>query len=474
MSPERGTEGHVVVTGMPFFRSGSEPDRTGPEEPRVTDLERDLVEEQYRPEEDPYHPAFDPVFEDDDPVMEEQYARGLIAYQLVVKPWVRTGRLHAILRERLQDLPMSFYGDMVRADVIRCGLDRVKKPGKDKLAVFRCGHPVCPTCGERQKRTLAEELIPVVKGWIKQFGRDHVSYVSVDGEVCSTGDVAQALSRFRRAFENTHHRNLPGTEVRGEFELAPTDHDKLPMPKGKKRSKSRSRSRLKPDRVEEQVSLLTEVGPRLVPARVLHRDQDGDYILDQGSTIRVIETYGVEKVKVWDRSVSTKGGSPCTLNPLSPGDRVKVHCHVVICHPEMSRPLVRSILEGTFESKGGVSVLEIEDRYDRWGRRMDGVEFVCAYIFDKSSGVKGGKRQDESADNPGGMDAIRQAAVFDAYCIAGKGSRKRHAIHYGDVSDVIPVRTDPPSVRRSALVPLADAVQDRVGVVDQGVDAYAT
>jgi hypothetical protein len=129
-----------------------------------------------------------------------------------------------------------------------------------------------------------------------------------------------------------------------------------------------------------------------VDVRDLRRDQDGGYYLNP-KRVRFWTVDGVFKFNpigaryrtnraledVFDfDGVSTKVGSPCIDN-LKP--RVLVHCHVVIVHPEMTQDEVKAILKRTFKGKRGVDVSEIEDRYDRWGRRMDGVEFVCAILL---------------------------------------------------------------------------------------------
>jgi hypothetical protein len=237
------------------------------------DLMEMALEYQYRPEQDPYSACFEP----DDPQQEEDSASAGLDYHRTTTEKGQTEELQRTLKRRLKGQPMSVYGDRVRSKVNEC------RPGN------LCGFQTCGICGIKQRDEMAEELIPVVKAWMSQFGVDHASFVSVDGEVCSVAEVIQTMNRFRRRFENTYLNNLDGTEVRGEFELALTWKDELSVLKPKP---IRIRNRQKGKYYNVIYDVMTELGSALVYKRDIHRGRKpkGWFIRDiKGNRINIIQ-----------------------------------------------------------------------------------------------------------------------------------------------------------------------------------------
>lgn len=403
------------------------------------DLMEMAAEYQYRAEEHLYSACFEP----DDPQQEEEYADAGLDYQTFTTARGRTEELQRTLKRRLRDQPMGMFGDRVRQAVMECRTGAL------------CGFPTCATCGLKQRDEMAWELIPVVKAWKTQFGDDRVSFVSVDGEVCTAPEVVKTMNRFRRRFENTFQNNLRGTVVRGEFELALTWKSELQSkkPKPVKINKPRRRGRFH----NMIYSVETKYGEALVYRRDIHkgRKNPGWFIRDsKGNRIDIVHgkpayanfdgkgrvssflDHGVKYVASSNADSTSDlenvGGSNCVYNPLPPDEsRLKVHAHVVILHRGMDRDRLREILNRTFKTKGAVCVTGIEDRTDRRGNLKDGVVQVSKYIFDKSSAVKGAKRREyRGKTNPGGIDASLQALAFDGYATLYKGTRRRMKIHY--------------------------------------------
>jgi hypothetical protein len=129
---------------------------------------------------------------------------------------VKLGALEGMFRERMKPfMPMmSVQGQKIMGRILRCG-EELTKAGR----LFRCGSPLCPGCGHRQKQRIARNLSRNVK-WVQQHAQHSVYFVSINYESCEVSQVKETMKRFRKAISNTFQRKLIHCFVLGEYELA--------------------------------------------------------------------------------------------------------------------------------------------------------------------------------------------------------------------------------------------------------------
>lgn len=122
---------------------------------------------------------------------------------------------HKRLLDRLSGIQLSEAGELVRDYIRLCGAS------KGACRPFRCGYPLCPTCGTSQKNQIARKTSDLVRQWIKLYGSDHVSALSLNDDPCDPELVPERVTSFRRSVTNSFSRNLTDSYFVGEFELEP-------------------------------------------------------------------------------------------------------------------------------------------------------------------------------------------------------------------------------------------------------------
>lgn len=267
---------------------------------------------------------------------------------------------HRRFLDRLEGAAMSEEGSLIRDYIRLCGASNgLGKP-------FKCGYPLCPTCGTSQKNQLARKNSDLVRVMFKLYGDDHVSALTVNTEPCEPSGVVIAVKSFRRALGNSFTRHLPGSYLIGEFELEP----KL--------------------QVVDGVSGKVAFRPLLSNSLKANHNED-----------QTCAGYDSTTGAVW----------------------IMAHFHGVIAHPGVTREEVREVLKRVFGSDDAVCITPIRDRVGWNGKPLDGVIRWLRYSYDKSSGLKGGLRQN---DQPEVREA--QRIVFDAYARMSGGTRRRQRI----------------------------------------------
>lgn len=313
---------------------------------------------------------------------------------------------HRRFIRRMEGFVNSAEGTAVLNSIRRCEAARAN--GKR----YRCRYPVCPSCGTEQKTSHAIRLAPNVRAWKREFGSDHVSFVTISDLAHRSEDSCASMKRFKRKFQNVTTRYLPNCWFVGEleivFEKGSSDDSSSTEASTLYGTGSSSTLSSKP-----HPSCLTGTQPaRFGPAV--------ECVL---SEVLDVSVHGVDQEVLGRTGLSSLGleGRILTTHILA-----KPHLHGILVHPSIGRSRLEKTLKRRFKAKGAVSALEITDR-DRYGQHRDGIRTVLEYSFDKGSAVKGGKRED-------GLPAL-QAAAFETYCVLTSGTRRRFQVRFGSPRD---------------------------------------
>jgi hypothetical protein len=346
------------------------------------DLEDDFSEW----EQSPFDPSFDPHTHPED------FSDVDFRYQFRPRrKFLQTGD-HERFLERMAYYEFSPHGESVLLRIFDCGADRGRNAGssgRGRQHAFkkrkRCGYPLCPTCGQGGKyRSKAREIADWARSGADIFGPDHVSYVTIDAPVCCPTRVVETMTEFRDDLKEFFQKVLGNTNLKGEFELY---------------------VRVSSVDLDSGEVIWEELGENKVK---LPDAFDGEKPLREQFKWPVGMEDSEQKVCRGTYTTGVLGLLP--------------HVHLFLIHPTEDRKTVRALLKEWFPGNNRVSVLPIQDRKGWDGKVWCGFKRIANYLSDKSSAVKGGDRGGEIGRD---FDPVAQAVIYDAYCEAMKGQKRR-------------------------------------------------